>query len=158
MYWPPESGNMEPSSAKATHAQSEMAPPRIQTRKNKWVLGRGPAMSLAVRKMEEPMMPLTSSSTESSRLRPRTRLGCSLALAFSISISVAGAGFMRSSRGIRNTLRNPPNLSFHSSSHGQFIGGFERRAATTADEGGAVAAGERIGDFGRANRAVEDDG
>ncbi len=32
-------------------------------------------MSLAVRKIEEPMMPLTSSRTESSSESPRTRLG-----------------------------------------------------------------------------------
>ncbi len=32
-------------------------------------------MSLAVRKIEEPIMPLTNNSTESSRLSPRTRLG-----------------------------------------------------------------------------------
>ena len=36
----------------------------------------GPAMSLAVRKIEDPMMPLTSSSTESSSESPRTSVGC----------------------------------------------------------------------------------
>src|SRR5277367_5396804 len=95
MYWPPESGNIEPSSAKATHAQSEIAPPKIQTRKNNLVLGSGPAISLAVRKIEEPMMPLTSSNTESRRLSPRTRLG------FSVDFSISGAkvaGFMQSSQ------------------------------------------------------------
>src|SRR5271163_4528980 len=76
MYCPPESGNMEPSSANATQAHREMTPPSIQTRKKRTGFGKGPAMSLAVRKMEEPMMPLTSSNTESSRVRPRTRLGC----------------------------------------------------------------------------------
>src|SRR2546421_10471570 len=75
MYCPPESGNIEPSSANAAHAHSEIAPPRIQTRKNQNGCGNGPAMSLAVRKIEEPMMPLTSSSTESSRLSPRTKVG-----------------------------------------------------------------------------------
>src|SRR6266478_9243834 len=85
MYWPPESGNIDPSSAKAAQAQSEIAPPKIQTRKNQNGCGRGPAMSLAVRKIEEPMMPLTSSSTESSKLSPRTRLG------FSLGASVCGA-------------------------------------------------------------------
>src|SRR6266850_1847465 len=85
MYCPPESGNIEPSSAKAAQAHSEIAPPRIQTRKNQNGCGRGPAISLAVRKIEEPMMPLTNSSTESSRLNPRTRLG------FSLDASVCGA-------------------------------------------------------------------
>src|ERR1019366_8802793 len=75
MYCPPESGNMEPSSANATQAHSEITPPSTHTRKNSVGLGKGPAISLAVRKIEEPMMPLTSSSTESSRLSPRTRLG-----------------------------------------------------------------------------------
>src|SRR5208283_5581958 len=75
MYCPPESGNMEPSSAKATQAHSEITPPRTQTRKNNVGFGKGPAISLAVRKIDEPMMPLTSNSTESSRLSPRTRLG-----------------------------------------------------------------------------------
>src|SRR5271169_275287 len=84
---------MEPSSANATHAHSEIAPPSTHTRKNNLVLGRGPAMSLAVRKMEDPIMPLTSSNTESSRLNPRTRLGCSVD--FSISGAVV-TGFMRS--------------------------------------------------------------
>jgi hypothetical protein len=32
-------------------------------------------MSFAVRKIEDPMMPLTSSRTESRRESPRTRLG-----------------------------------------------------------------------------------
>jgi hypothetical protein len=91
-------------------------------------------------------MPLTNSNTESSNPRPRTRLGCSdLA-----SISGAGdTGFIRSS-----TL-----LALHydapTSSHGQFIRGFERRSATAADYGRAVAARQRVGDFGGANRAVE---
>src|SRR2546423_2430807 len=77
MYCPPESGNIEPSSANAAHAHSEIAPRRIQTRKNQNGCGNGPAMSLAVRKIEEPMMPLTSSNTESSKFKPRTRLGFS---------------------------------------------------------------------------------
>src|SRR5271169_3400617 len=81
MYWPPESGNMEPSSAKATQAHSEITPPRIHTRKNNVGFGNGPAISLAVRKIEEPMMPLTSSNTESSKLSPRTRLGVSSVVA-----------------------------------------------------------------------------
>src|SRR5580765_3314384 len=93
MYWPPESGNIDPSSAKAAQAQSEIAPPRIQTRKNQNGWGSGPAMSLAVRKIEEPMMPLTSSSTESSRLSPRTRLGFSLGV--SVGADETGAEVIR---------------------------------------------------------------
>src|SRR5882672_2330151 len=85
MYCPPESGNIEPSSAKAAQAHSEIAPPKIQTRKNQNGCGRGPAISFAVRKIEEPIMPLTSRSTESSRLNPRTRLG------FSPDASACGA-------------------------------------------------------------------
>ena len=46
-------------------ANSEITPPRTQTSKNKPGCGSGPAMSFAVRKIEEPMMPLTSSRTES---------------------------------------------------------------------------------------------
>jgi hypothetical protein len=67
---------MEPSSAKATQAHIEITPPSTHTRKNNVGFGKGPALSLAVRKIEEPMMPLTSSSTESRRVSPRTRLGC----------------------------------------------------------------------------------
>src|SRR6202042_2135852 len=77
MYCPPESGNIDPSSANATQAHSEITPPRIQTRKNNFGFGKGPAISLAVRKIEDPIMPLTSSRTESSKLSPRTRLGFS---------------------------------------------------------------------------------
>src|ERR1700704_3253104 len=77
MYWPPESGNIDPSSANAAQAHKEIAPPKIHTRKNQNGCGRGPAISCAERKIEEPMMPLTSNSTESSRLSPRTRLGFS---------------------------------------------------------------------------------
>src|SRR5271169_641735 len=76
MYWPPDSGNIDPSSAKATQPKSETTPPITHTSRNSMGCGKGPAMSLAVRKIEEPMMPLTSSRTESSRLSPRTRVGC----------------------------------------------------------------------------------
>jgi hypothetical protein len=75
MYCPPDSGNMEPSSAKATQPNSDTTPPMTHTSRNSMGCGKGPAMSLAVRKIEEPMMPLTSSSTESSRLSPRIRVG-----------------------------------------------------------------------------------
>src|SRR5580698_1402645 len=83
MYCPPESGNIEPSSANATQAHKEITPPSTHTRKNSVGFGKGPAISLAVRKIEEPMMPLTSSKTESSKLSPRTRLGLSSAVAAS---------------------------------------------------------------------------
>ena len=64
--------------------------PSTHTRKNSIGLGRGPAISLAVRKMEEPMMPLTSSSTESSRVRPRIRVGL-LSVGVSVGCVVAGS-------------------------------------------------------------------
>ena len=56
------------------------------TNRNSMGCGKGPAISLAVRKIEEPMMPLTSSSTESSRLSPRTRVvwGCESDAGFSV--------------------------------------------------------------------------
>src|ERR1700681_720216 len=66
---------MEPSSAKATQAHREITPPRTQTRRNNNGCGRGLAMSFAVRKIEEPIMPPASSNTESSNDRPRTRVG-----------------------------------------------------------------------------------
>src|SRR5215467_10828674 len=78
MYCPPESGNIEPSSAKAKQAQSEISAPSTQTSRKSTGCGKGVAMSFAVRKIEDPMIPLTSSSTESSRPRPRTRVGLAL--------------------------------------------------------------------------------
>jgi hypothetical protein len=39
--------------------------------------GSGAAMSLAVKKIDEPMIPLTSNKTESSKPSPRTRVGFS---------------------------------------------------------------------------------
>src|SRR5579864_5942194 len=75
MYWPPESGNIDPSSAKAKHAQREMTAPSTQTRRNSTGCGRGVAMSFAVRKIDDPIIPLTSSNTESSSPSPRTRVG-----------------------------------------------------------------------------------
>src|ERR1700731_4440244 len=118
MYCPPESGNMEPSSAKATQAHSEITPPSTHTKKNNVGFGKGPAISLAVRKIEEPMMPLTSSSTESRRVSPRTRLGCWPDVSASGGREAA-PGFIK--------------LSCGSSSHTQFIRRFERRSATAAD-------------------------
>src|SRR5580704_18683813 len=75
MYCPPESGNIEPSSAKATQAHREITPPSAQTSRNSNGWGSGPAISLAVRKIEDPIMPPASNNTESRRDSPRTRLG-----------------------------------------------------------------------------------
>src|SRR5215471_19441092 len=94
MYCPPESGNIEPNSAKATHAHRGMAPPKTQTRKYQTGCGSGPAISFAVRKIDEPMIPLTRSKTESSRLSPRTRPGFCSDLSVDESASETGAVFM----------------------------------------------------------------
>src|SRR5215470_777703 len=129
MYWPPESGNIEPSSAKATHAQSEISPPRIHTRKNSFGLGSGPAMSLAVRKMEEPMIPLTRRSTESSRESPRIRVGF---------WAEASAGAFSSW-----VVFIPDAVSlwvFVSLSHRQLFRRFQWSSAAAADYSGAIAA------------------
>src|SRR5579862_6257982 len=75
MYCPPESGNIDPNSAKAKHAQSEISAPSTHTKRNKTGCGRGVAISFAVRKIEDPMTPLTSKRTESSKPSPRTREG-----------------------------------------------------------------------------------
>ena len=60
---------------KGDASHREMPAPRTQTSRNSMGCGSGPAISFAVRKIEEPMMPPHSSRTESSRLSPRTRLG-----------------------------------------------------------------------------------
>src|SRR5208282_6319634 len=184
MYCPPESGNMEPSSAKATQAHSEITPPRTHTRKNSFGFGKGPAISLAVRKIEEPMMPLTSSSTESSRPSPRTRLGfCGVVSAS--GAREAGAVFMSSrlvfhpqikslvvsrsqsvgrcslfaDRTHRPCIWGLPTTNDRrlttALSHAQFIGRFQRGSAAAADDGRAIATGQRIADFRGADRAVE---
>src|SRR6478672_8908402 len=75
MYWPPESGNIDPNSAKAKQAHSEISAPSTHTSRNKTGCGKGVAISFAVRKIEEPMMPLTSNRTESSSPSPRTNVG-----------------------------------------------------------------------------------
>ena len=75
MYCPPESGNIEPNSANAKHAQSEMSAPNTQTSRNRTGCGSGLAISFAVRKIDDPMIPLTSSNTESSSPSPRTSVG-----------------------------------------------------------------------------------
>src|SRR5271167_844530 len=120
MYCPPESGYIEPSSANATQAHREITPPRIHTRKNNAGFGNGPAISFAVRKIEEPMIPLTSNNTESSKLSPRTRLGFSTDGSASAGRAAAGVFI---------------EVLVNSSSHAQFIGRFERRSATAADDG-----------------------
>ncbi len=101
MYCPPESGNIEPSSAKATQAHSEITPPSTHTRKNSFGFGSGPAMSLAVRKIDEPMMPLTSNSTESSKLKSSDKAWL---LIRGLKFRVRGSGGGSHSRG--------PNLCF----------------------------------------------
>ena len=70
-----ESGNIDPSSAKATQPNKDTIPPTTQTNRNSTGCGSGPAMSLAVRKIEEPMIPLARSRTESRRERLRTSVG-----------------------------------------------------------------------------------
>src|SRR5579862_422355 len=74
-YCPPESGNIDPSSANAKAAHIEITAPKIQTRKNSAGCGSGPAISFAVKNIEEPMIPPASNRIESSRDSPRTRLG-----------------------------------------------------------------------------------
>src|SRR5690349_7094752 len=78
---------MDPISAKAAQAKSEITAPNIHTRKNNAGWGSAPAMSLAVKKMDEPMMPLTSSRTESSSERPRTRVGLLSALTSTVGVT-----------------------------------------------------------------------
>src|ERR1019366_1763518 len=171
MYCPPESGNMEPSSANATQAHSEITPPSTHTRKNSVGLGKGPAISLAVRKIEEPMMPLTSSSTESSRLSPRTRLG----FGAEGSGSVAGEAVSIVVGRLRCWSLVVSRLSFGSApldtaricerpttsdqrqvlSHAQFVRRFQRRSAAAADDGQAIAAGKGIADLHRADWTVQ---
>ena len=77
-------------------------------------------MSFAVRKIDEPMMPPTSNSTESSRLSPRTRLGDS-------DFVVDG-----------DETEGRLILVIHP----QFVGRFERSSTASADDGRAVAASE----------------
>src|SRR6266568_8623010 len=91
MYWPPESGNIEPNSAKAKQAQSEISAPSTHTSRNKTGCGSGPAISFAVRKIDDPIMPLTSSNTESSNPSPRTRVGFE-SVGFDPSTEFSGAG------------------------------------------------------------------
>src|SRR5271154_4483005 len=91
MYWPPESGYIEPNSAKAKQAHNEISAPKTHTRRNSTGCGRGPAISFAVRKIEEPMMPLTSNKTESSSPSPRTSVGLASGAAESAAPGIESA-------------------------------------------------------------------
>ena len=62
-------------SAKAKHASSVMNPPASQMPRKNHGLCTAEAIGAAVRKMPEPMMPPTSSITESISERPRTSEG-----------------------------------------------------------------------------------
>src|ERR1700686_3052987 len=90
MYCPPESGNIEPNSANAKQAQSEIRAPNTHTSRNSTGCGSGPAISFAVKKIDDPMIPLTSSNTESSRPRPRTSVGFAPGVAESGSLAPEG--------------------------------------------------------------------
>src|SRR5271155_801465 len=74
-YCPPESGNIVPSSAKAKQAHMEINPPSTHTKRKSDGCGSGPAISFAVRKMDEPITPPPNNKTESSSVRPRTSVG-----------------------------------------------------------------------------------
>src|SRR5580765_3095066 len=91
MYCPPESGNIDPNSANAKHAQSEINAPSTHTSRNSTGWGSGPAISFAVRKIDDPMIPLTSSNTESSNPSPRTNVGFD-PVDSDCSIELSGAG------------------------------------------------------------------
>src|ERR1700739_2779034 len=78
MYCPPESGNIDPNSANAKQAQREIRAPSTQTKTKSTGCGSGVAISFAVRKIDDPMIPLTSKSTESSRPSPRISEGLGL--------------------------------------------------------------------------------
>src|SRR5208283_2634265 len=93
-------------------------------------------MSLAVRKIDEPIIPPTSSSTESSSVRPRTRVG-------SASDFTSGGDWTAVSM---------------KSQHPQFISRLQRSATAAADDRGAIAAGQRIRDLDGALRTVENFG
>src|ERR1700693_3174911 len=90
MYCPPESGNIEPSSAKANAAHIEINAPITHTSKNSAGCGSGPAMSFAVRKIEEPIIPPANNRTESSSDRPRIRLGLESDDVRSVSVAMMG--------------------------------------------------------------------
>ena len=68
-------GKHRPEFGEGKQANSEITPPSTQTPRKRMGWGSGPAMSFAVRKMDEPMIPPTSSRTESSNERPRTKVG-----------------------------------------------------------------------------------
>ena len=116
-------------------------------------------------------MPLTSSSTESSRLSPRTRLG----FGAEGSGSVAGEAVSIVVGRLRCWSLVVSRLSFGSApldtaricerpttsdqrqvlSHAQFVRRFQRRSAAAADDGQAIAAGKGIADLHRADWTVQ---
>src|SRR6185312_13500344 len=99
---------MLPNSAKAKHASSVMPMPTTHTVRNSQGCRVLMAMSFAVRKMPEPMMPPASNRMESESESPRT--------------SLASLGNMRSARKLR--LRY--NLVFGGLVKGQYCAALER--------------------------------
>ena len=85
-------------------------------------------------------MPLTSNRTESSRLNPRTRLGLRLDTSVTSATEPAEEFIV---------VWGP------SSSHPQFVGRFKRRTAAPADNGGTIAADQRVWNLYGAHRAVK---
>src|SRR5512143_3314443 len=95
---------MDPNSANAKQANIEITAPNTHTRKNRTGLGRGVAISFAVKKMDDPIMPLTSNKTESSSVNPRTRLGLSLVSTGSLVVGSSMAYPIPSSSGDSSAL------------------------------------------------------
>ena len=86
-------------------------------------------------------MPLTSNSTESSRVNPRTSFG------WSVSVSACGA-----------INAGPEFIESFASSHAEFVRRLQRRSAAAADDSRAVSAGQRISNFHRADGTVQGGG
>src|SRR5579864_6594125 len=105
MYCPPESGNIEPNSANAKQAQSEINAPNTHTSRNSTGCGNGPAISLAVKKIDDPMMPLTSSNTESSSPSPRTSVGFEPGVAESGSLASDAGTSVVGNTGMESIIR-----------------------------------------------------
>ena len=95
-------------------------------------------MSFAVRKMDEPIIPPTSSSTESSRLSPRTREGCVVEK--------------------RRRQKLEQRWWGNALSDSEFVRILQRRATTPADNRGAVPAGEWVSHFFGASGAIKRSG
>ena len=110
-------------SANATAADIEITAPTTHTRKNSAGCGRGPAMSFAVRKIDDPIIPPASRRIESSRESPRTRPGAAFEFRVPSWVSAGDSTF----------LSDP-----------QFVRRFQWRAATPADHRRAVPACERV--------------